>query len=189
MGAVMQWVLDFTVNAMQTPFRALVSDLVAPQQQRPMQIFFSVVCAVGGFLAFSIMKLYDNNALHMFELMGFVLVINIVCVSAALSVAREKQYVRSWEVSSSACGPLVGMAAGFKGMPKAFYLLLLISCWVWFGNTVFGVYGKEWFTHIVYPGDPKADEGTVGHDMYVEGADAFSSAGQIGSIQLLLALL
>merc|ERR1712107_149763 len=41
-----------------------------------------------------------------------------------------------------------------------------------------------------YPGDPKAAEGTVGHDMYVEGADAFSTAGQIGSIfQLPLALL
>merc|ERR1711997_1247659 len=68
LAAVMQWVLDFTINAMQTPFRALVSDLASPKQQLPMQIFFAVVCAVGGFLAFSIMKIYDVAVHHMFEL-------------------------------------------------------------------------------------------------------------------------
>merc|ERR1719384_591744 len=51
LAAMMQWVLDFTINAMQTPFRALVADLATSRQQAPMQIFFAVVCAMGCFMA------------------------------------------------------------------------------------------------------------------------------------------
>jgi hypothetical protein len=189
LAAAMQWVLDFTINAMQTPFRALVSDLAAPKQQLPMQIFFSVVVAAGGFLAFSLMKIYEVSIHHMFELMGLVLMINIVCVGLALSVAKEKQFVRSGEEKASACGPVMGMCSAFQGMPKAFYLLLFVQCLVWLGNTVWGSYGKVWFTHSVYPGDPEAAENTVAYAAYVDGAEAFSSAGQIGSLfQLVLSL-
>merc|ERR1712127_788302 len=100
-------------------------------QQLPMQIFFAVVCAVGCFLAFSIMKLYDVAIHHMFELMCLVLFINVVCVALALSVAREKQHVRTGEQQSSACGPIAGMCGAFKGMPGAFYILLFVQCMVW----------------------------------------------------------
>merc|ERR1712127_316272 len=68
LAASMQWVLDFTINAMQTPFRALVADLATADQQLPMQIFFAVVCAIGGFLALTIMKLHDVAVHHMLEL-------------------------------------------------------------------------------------------------------------------------
>merc|ERR1719205_538755 len=136
LAAVMQWVLDFTINAMQTPFRALVSDLSSPKQQLPMQIFFAVVCAVGCFIAFSIMKLYDVAIHHMLELMCLVLFMNFVCVGLALSVAREKQYVRTAEQSSSVCGPVTGMCEAFRGMPRAFYTLIFVQCMAWLGNTV-----------------------------------------------------
>merc|ERR1719464_1845732 len=182
LAALMQWVLDFIINAMQTPFRALVADLSSPKQQLPMQIFFAVVCAVGCFMAFSIMKLYDVAIHHMLELMCLVLFINFVCVGLALSVAREKQYVRSGEQSDSICGPVTGMCGAFKGMPTAFYTLIFVQCMVWLGNTVWGTYGKVWFTNSVYPGDSEAAPGTDAHDEYVAGAAAFSTAGQFGSI-------
>merc|ERR1719464_1352582 len=182
LAAIMQWVLDFTINAMQTPFRALVSDLASPRQQLPMQIFFAVVCAVGCFMAFSIMKLYDVAIHHMLELMCLVLFINFVCIGLALSVAREKQYVRTGEQSSSVCGPVAGMCGAFKGMPTAFYTLLFVQCMVWLGNTVWGSYGKVWFTNSVYPGDSEAPPGSLAREVYVAGADAFSTAGQYGSI-------
>jgi len=118
----------------------------------------------------------------MLELMCLVLFINFVCVGLALSVAREKQYVRTREQSSSACGPITGLGGAFKGMPKAFYTLLFVHCMVWLGNTVWGSYGKEWFTNSVYPGDPEAPLGSHAREVYVAGADAFSTAGQCGSV-------
>jgi len=183
LAAAMQWVLDFTINAMQTPFRALVSDLASPKQQLPMQIFFAVVCAIGCFLAFSIMKLYEVAIHHMLELMSIVLAINIVAVGLALSVAREKQFVPAAnEKSTSVCGLFAGMGGAFKGMPLAFYSLLFVQCMVWLGNTVWGTYGKVWFTSSVYPGDPEAEKGSPAHIAYADGAEAFASAGQIGSL-------
>lgn len=182
LAAMMQWVLDFTINAMQTPFRALVADLASSRQQAPMQIFFAVVCAMGCFMAFSIMELYEVAIHHMLELMSLVMFINVVCVGLALLVAREKQHVREGEQSASACGPIAGMCGAFKGMPNAFYILLFVQCMVWLGNTVWGSYGKVWFTTSVYLGDSEAAKGTVAYKEYVEGAHSFSEAGQIGSI-------
>jgi len=182
LAASMQWVLDFTINAMQTPFRALVSDLASEAQQFPMQIFFAIVCAVGCFLAFTIMKLYDVAIHHMLELMSLVLLVNIVCVGAALAVAKEKQFKRKEGQESSACGPIIGMASAIQGQRLAFYILLFVQAMVWLGNTVWSTYGKVWFTTSVYPGDPEAPHNSTLHDEYVDGAAAFSSAGQIGSI-------
>jgi hypothetical protein len=67
-------------------------------------------------------------------------------------------------------------------MPKAFYLLLFISCMVWMGNTVWGTYGKVWFTDSVFLGDQEAADGTIQKEAYKEGAQAFGTAGQIGSV-------
>merc|ERR1719226_461863 len=53
---------------------------------------------------------------------------------------------------------------------------------VWLGNTVWGSYGKVWYTNSVYPGDPEAPPGSLAREVYVAGADAFSTAGQYGSI-------
>jgi len=47
---------------------------------------------------------------------------------------------------------------------------------------VWGSYGKVYFTTSVYPGDPEAPPGSLAREVYVEGADAFSTAGQYGSI-------
>jgi len=183
LAAAMQWVLDFTINAMQTPFRALVSDLSSKKQQFPMQIFFAIVCAVGCFLAFSIMKLYDVAIHHMLELMCLVMLINVFCVGAALLVAKEKQFVPTGtETKGGLLHMMKGMCGACNGMPKAFYVLLFVQAMVWLGNTVWGTYGKMWFTNSVYPGDAEALSDTPAHDEYVAGATAFASAGQIGSV-------
>merc|ERR1719394_2440776 len=114
--------------------------------------------------------------------MSIVLLVNCVCVGAALLVAREKQYIRvGGQQEASACGPLAGMGGAFKGMPFAFYILLFVQAMVWLGNTVWGTYGQEWFTNSVYPGDSEAPANSTLHNDYVAGQRAFGSAGQLGS--------
>merc|ERR1712079_100404 len=151
-----------------------------------MQIFFAVVCAIGCFLAFSIMTIYDVAIYHMLELTSIVMFINVVCVGLALSVAREKQYVRAGDQKASACGPITGMCGAFQGMPTAFYTLIFVQSMVALGNTEWTTYGKVWFTRSVFPGDAEAPEKSIAHIMYVEGAAAYNSAGQMGSIFNLL---
>merc|ERR1712050_520771 len=190
LAASMQWVLDFTINAMQTPFRALISDLASPEQQLSMQVFFAVVCAAGGFLAFTLSLLYEVPINHMLELMTLVLAINILCVGLQLLVAREKQFKRRGGGHGGLCSAITGMAGATKGMPKAFFVLLGVNCLVWFANTFWASYGKLWLTIGVYEGNPNAPEGSQALQRYEEGASAFGLAGQWGSaLQLVLALL
>merc|ERR1712165_515017 len=144
-----------------------------------MGIFFAVVCAVGCFIAFSIMKIYDVATHHMFELMSLVMLINVFCVGLALLVAKEKQFKPSGKKKGAPF--LVGMGQACHGMPTAFYILLFVHAMVWMGNTVWGAYGQEWFAHSVYPGDAEAPLKSFAREMYVEGQNAFSTAGQIGS--------
>jgi len=106
-----------------------------------------------------------------------------ICVGAALLVAKEKQYVgKKGKQETSICGPIAAMGGSFKGMPTAFYILLFVQSLVWMGNSVWGTYGKVWFTTSVYPGDAEAAEATMAHKEYVEGAAAFATAGQVGSV-------
>lgn len=154
-----------------------------------MQIFFAVVCSVGGFLAFTIMKVYKVAVHHMFELMSIVLAINIVCVGIALVFAREKQYVRKGKASASSCGPIVGMCEAVKGTNTSFYMLLFVSCMAWLGNSVWGFFGKVWFTTSVYLGDAEAPHNSTALAMYEKGAEDFSTGGQIGSfVNLVISL-
>lgn len=189
LAAAMQWGLDFTVNVLQTPFRALVADLAAPEQQMTMQIFFSVVCAMGQFLAFTIMKFVEFPVEHMFFLMSIVLGINVLCCAACFAVAKEKQHVRPAGESSSMCAPIFGMIGAFSGMPWQFYLLLFVQCTVWMGNNVWGQYGKLWFTDGVFHGNMSAAKNSTDRHLAAEGAEAFETSGQIGSVvNLVLAL-
>lgn len=182
LAASMQWVMDFTINAMQTPFRALVSDLSSKDQQMPMQMFFVVVCAVGGGLAFYINGITDKPTEHMLELTSFVLFINAIGVGVMLAVAREVPFVpQDRKKKKSACDPIMGMCDAVKGRPNVFYLLIFVQCCVWLGNAFWGMYGKEYFTKSVYEGNQTAPEGTYGYEQYVAGNEEFSHTGVMGS--------
>lgn len=182
LAASMQWVLDFTINAMQTPFRALVSDLSSADQQMPMQIFFCIVCAIGAFLSFYLNGIYENPLEHMLELTCLVLVVNAAAVGVMLLLAREKQFVPKDKGSKSACDPVLGMCQAVKGRPNVFYLLLFVQSCVWLGNSVWGMYGKEFFTKSVYVGDQNAAHGTFAYSEYVHGNADFSRGGMMGSV-------
>lgn len=47
----MYWIMDVTINILQTPYRALVSDLATKEQQIPMQVIDGSLGAVHGVVA------------------------------------------------------------------------------------------------------------------------------------------
>ena len=62
----MYWVLDVTINILQTPFRALVSDLATQEQQVPMQARHRErmsICAAARSNGPSCLQVNDNNLL------------------------------------------------------------------------------------------------------------------------------
>lgn len=182
LAASMQWGLDFTINVMQTPFRAFVADLAAADQQFMMQMWFNVVCSVGTYLAFAIMGLYPVAEHHMLELMCIVLIVNVICVACALMIGKEKKFKRTGAAEKSACGMLAGAGSALKDLHMAFYILIFVLCLTWFGNTVWGSYGKVFFIDSVFEGNAEAPQNSTLYSAAEEGAKAFNKGGKLGSL-------
>jgi len=187
----MFWVLDVTINVLQTPFRALVSDCASEKQQLPMQVVFVTMMALGNFLAYCLMKVYEDPTAHMFELMMIICGINAACIGIQTLVAKETPYVpSSHDVQrGSCCDPVKSSLGTFKGQPKTFYVLMAVQCLIWFEINSWNAYGQQWFTSSVYEGDQSAPDKSAAHVHFIEGKDAFATAGQLRSgVQLVLSL-
>jgi len=189
-AAPMYWVMDVTINILQTPHRALVADLASESQQVPMQVVFVFFMAVGNFIGFSIMQIYTVPVEHMFELMLGICLLNTACVAVQFCVARERPLLRDADAPrQSICGPVVSVAKAVKSSPSLLYHLAAVQCLVWIGNTAWNIYGGQWFSNSVYAGDQNAQEGSEAYIAYGQGVAAFSRGGQFKSaLQLLSAL-
>mmetsp|Transcript_43712 Transcript_43712/g.81541 ORF Transcript_43712/g.81541 Transcript_43712/m.81541 type:complete len:459 (+) Transcript_43712:87-1463(+) len=178
-AAPMYWILDVTINILQTPHRALVADLATEEQQIPMQVAFVVLMSIGNFLAFSIMKIYKSPVDHMFELMAGICAFNAFCVGIQFLVAREKPLKRDPDApKQSACAPVMSVVEAVAGSPRLLYHLAAVQCLVWIGNTAWNLYAGQWFGNSVYGGDVNAPEGSPLKDAYEEGIHAFTWGGQ-----------
>jgi len=191
LSAPMYWVLDVTINVLQTPFRALVADCASEEQQAPMQVVFVFMMAIGNFIAYSMMQIYAVPTEHMLELMMMICGINVICIAIQAFVAKETPLVRTEERSKECCcAPVVKSLGSLRGVPAVFYRLLVVHCLVWLGNTAWDAYGQQWFTANVFEGDDNAAEGSAAQIAYSEGVAAFSTAGQYRSaVQLVVSLL
>jgi len=106
-----------------------------------------------------------------------------------LLIARENPLESTGKKAKGPCDPIIGMCNAARGRPNVFYLLIFVQCCVWLGNSVWGMYGKEYFTKSVYEGDQTAPPNTMGYDQYVAGNSAFSHGGMVGMVfNLFLAL-
>jgi len=190
-AAPMYWVMDVTINVLQTPHRALVSDLASEEQQVPMQVVFVFMMAVGNFIGFSIMQIYEIPVEHMFELMLGICLLNTFCIAVQFAVATETPLLKDPDAPKrSFCSPVFGVVEAVRSSPCLLYHLAVVQCLVWIGNTAWGIYGGQWFANSVYAGDQNAPEGSPEKLAYGAGIDAFSKGGQMkAGLQLMSALL
>ena len=104
-------------------------------------------------------------------------------------MAREKQFKRPGG-DGGQCNAITGMVGASKGMPKVFFILLGVNCFVWFANTFWSTYAEELFTTNIYEGQQHAPVGSEGLRHYEDGVQAFNLASQLGSVlQLMLSLM
>jgi len=190
-AAPMYWVMDVTINILQTPHRALVADLASEEQQLPMQVVFVFMMSVGNFLGFSIMQIYDVPVEHMLTLMVGICILNTVCILIQFLVAREKPLkLEEDEEGEHMCAPVFGVCEAVTSSPRLLYHLAFVQCFVWVGNTAWNIYGGQWFANSVFEGDQNAADGSVEKEAYAAGMAAFSFGGQLKSVlQLISALL
>lgn len=189
-AAPMYWVMDVTINILQTPHRALVADLAAEDQQIPLQVVFVFMMAIGNFAGYSIMQIYDVPVDHMLELMFGICLFNTFLVGIQFIVAKETPLqVDPDAVKPGFCSPISDVTKAVKESPKLLYHLAFVQCLVWIGNTSWNSYGGQWFGNSVFQGDENAPKGSLDRQHYADGIEAFSFAGQCKSVAQLFSAL
>lgn len=188
-AAPMYWVMDVTINILQTPHRALVSDLASERQQIPMQVVFVVFMSVGNFLAFSIMQIYAVPVDHMLELMFGICCLNTFIVFIQFSVAKETPWKPPAGFTSNTSGPINDVKMAVQNSPQLLFHLAFIQCLVWIGNTAWNLYAEQWFGNAVFEGDETAPAGSAAKMRFAEGVTAFAHGGQLKSVLQLIAAL
>merc|ERR1719436_2165442 len=135
----MYWVMDITINILQTPNRALVADLAGEEQQVPMQVVFVFMMAFGNFVGYSITKFKwfgDNPVDNMLSIMLFICGLNTVCVAIQFLVVKEKPLTREAAGErESFCSPVMSVVEAVNKSPFLLVHLAIIQCLVWAGLT------------------------------------------------------
>jgi len=185
----MYWALDVTINVLQTPHRALVSDLASKDQQVPMQVVFVCMMAAGNFVGYSMLQIYEVPVEHMWQLMLMICALNTLCIGVQFLIAKEEPLIRSSASGDGCCAAITTIVRSVTGMPRLLYHLALVQSLVWIGNTAWTYYGAQWFANSVYDGMLTAADGSPEKIAYSDGMAAFSLGGQLRSgLQLLSAL-
>lgn len=190
-AAPMYWVMDVTINILQTPHRALVADLAAESQQQMMQVVFVVFMSVGNFVAFIIPHFYPHPVDHMLELMFGICVLNTFTVGVQFLVAKETPLVgKDGNQNAKRVSPVKQVCEAAKSSPQLLWHLAVVQCLVWIGNTAWNLYSLQWFGNAVFQGDDKAPEGSEARQRYADGVTAWGDGGMAKSgLQLVSALI
>merc|ERR1719223_2262761 len=181
-AAPMYWVLDVTINIMQTPHRALAADFASEEQQFLVQLMFLFIGGCGNFVGFSLMTIYDNPIEHMLELMGIIFILNASLVIMQYMIAKETPITKdeSAPTDESVCGPLSGLGDAMSN--PVMKHLAFIQSMVWIGLMCWAAYGAQWFANSVFEGDSNAPKCSVKEENYAAGLQEFAFGGQVKSI-------
>jgi len=189
-AAPMFWCLDITINILQTPHRALAADFASEEQQVPTQVMFVFIAAIGNFLGYSVMQIYDVPVDHMLELFVGIFLLNAVLVGIQFVVARETPLEKDPNAPvKSACSPVTDTVTAVKGSPCLLYHLASIQALVWVALTAWNGYAGQWFANSVYQGDQNAPVGSLKREAYADGIAAFAFGGQMKAVAQLFSTL
>lgn len=190
-GIVSFFLLDFSIQAIQAPLRALITDVV-PKPQRAFAnayvgVFTGLGNFIGGFLTGlelrDFMPWFTTQAQALFSVAVMVLIITVgVCVA----VTREAPLTRGYDVEDDdpgAATPLlntegesqngsqedegdVAAVGGWywgvlKEVPRPFWRVFTVQLCTWVGFFTLFVYVNSWVGRNVYLGDGSARGGTL----------------------------
>ncbi|GAB2236117.1 hypothetical protein Droror1_Dr00027854 [Drosera rotundifolia] len=172
------WILDVANNMLQGPCRALLADLAEERasKTRTANAFFSFFIAIGnvmGYAAGAYRKLYKifpftrTSACDLYcanlKSCFFISIALLISLDAiALSCIREKPFVLPPGETKSLNGstkkrspvPFFGELFGaLKGLPRAMWVLLLVTCLNWIAWFPFLLFDTDWMGKEVYGGE------------------------------------
>ncbi|KAA8495704.1 Sucrose transport protein SUC4 [Porphyridium purpureum] len=188
--------LDFSVNAIQGPLRALLTDVTPQEQQATGNAYFAFMVGLGNLLgsylgSLNLMKLriplFTANIQVLFFLAMLLLDITIACCCiftkerSLAEVLHDRELERLEEermdsASSDAGKTAVetsGMRAALrlvvKEAPRPFWQVFAVQFCAWFGFFSIMVYATAWVARNVFGGSSSAPVGSPPYILYQQG--------------------
>lgn len=175
-------VLDVVVNVVQTPVRAIVSDMASQEQQMHGQIISVLFQGFGNLLGFGIMKIWAVPYEAIFELMLLVLSILTVFTVVQMLVCQEVPYVRPADAPvESIYSPFTSAFKAVRFMSMDLKKIAFVQFFSWYSLFCYWPTLSTWFSVNVFGGSADAPEDSLLRHRYEEGQNANTTAGLYNS--------
>lgn len=179
-GILSFWVVDFGVNLLQTPTRALLADVV-PTVQLPLgSSFFAVASGMGKAIGYAL-GAFTPGVKETFSAAALILV---VLTLATVSMVQEKAVVEEvgmvretfWELVTTSVGKSV---KAIGKMPPGIIRVFAVQWLTYLGLMYLFIYGCDWVGQDVFGGSGDAPPGSEKHHLFEAGV-RFGNAGFLG---------
>eukprot|EP00928_Gymnodinium_smaydae_P050382 TRINITY_DN33941_c0_g1_i1.p1 TRINITY_DN33941_c0_g1~~TRINITY_DN33941_c0_g1_i1.p1 ORF type:complete len:485 (+),score=29.57 TRINITY_DN33941_c0_g1_i1:74-1528(+) len=163
------WVMDFSVNALQGPMRALASDIFSVSQQAVVGGVFALHTGLGSCVSYGLGSLQLVNIFGgMFvSQVRALTVLSVTCIIAmvacTLCLAKEQRSHQTTHDgddlnvrSGRYCHRYTGLRDTFKQFPLLMRCVFIVQFLTSIGKNGSLMFVTDWFGEVVYGGDPQA---------------------------------
>jgi hypothetical protein len=172
--------LDITINVLQTPLRALGSDLAPPHMQATVQLLAAFFQGVGGILASYISKaLYFGNLEDLPAVFGIVMGANLVIISFVCFTVKEEQHVREG-AALKLSEPFTSVVQNVAKMDAKLLTVCMTNFFSWAALFTWWPNAANWWGVYVYGGCISSDscpKDSPLNKKFQEGTTAYGDSG------------
>lgn len=182
------FLLDFSIQAIQAPLRALVTDVVPKTQRAFANSYIAVFTGLGNCIGGVLTAIHLPTLLHVFDtqaqaLFAIAAVVLVVCVAITVvaspekvikeTVPREEGYSAiardEEEEAIQAQQESRDVITALKNVPTPFWQVFMVQLCTWCGFFALFVYVNTWVGTNVYGGDGSAPKGSSQLDRFERG--------------------
>jgi hypothetical protein len=172
--------LDVTINVLQTPLRALGSDLAPAHMQATVQLLAAFFQGVGGIIASYISeKFYTGLVSELPVIFGIVMGLNLVIISFVCLVVKEEQYEGTGE-SLKLSEPFTSVVKNIVKMDLKLFTVCMTNFFSWAALFTWWPNAANWWGVYVYGGCLEAEscpKDSPLNKKFAEGTTAYGTSG------------
>lgn len=153
-------VLDVVINIIQTPIRAIVSDVSSSRQQTKGQLLSVAFQSIGNLLGAAIMKFFGAVPEKIMPILLVVLSILTILVAIQVYFCEEKVHVPD---SNKVRGnkfvePFTVVFRSFRFMSRELMMISLVQFFSWYALFAYWPAASSWVGYNVYGGEDHSDK-------------------------------
>lgn len=186
------WVLDFNINVLQSPTRALLADIV-PSEQVPMgNAFFAVANGFGKTSAYVVGSITPDIRIVNVFAAGFVMLFSFLPALLARgdrpppAIVQPEEEPSRQGLCSALCKTFREVSAALRLMPRGIRQVFVVQFFSYLSFMIVFIYVSIFFGQLL-GGSPDAPKGSLLHNLFQDGVILANKALLIMSILSMVA--